>query len=386
VHVGGGKYRSKSFTRQRDAEKWREAMQVAKETGSVETVDADLQTLSALAAEHMTAARPDLAPSTFKGYRDIWRAHVHGTTLASLPLRAIVGDPSVIEAWLRERRAAGAGESSLRKTLVLMQAMFERAVRFGRIPRNPVKLVRKPRATRTIGITPVVPAQVEAIRAGLTGADAVMVSVLAYAGVRPGEARALRWSDVKSQTLVIERAVSGVEIKATKTGAKRSVRLLGPLADDLRDWRTVCGNPAAGVLIFPRADGDPWSDDDWRNWRTRKFAPAAIKAGVQIGRPYDLRHSAASLWIQEGINPVQIAAWLGHSPSMLLSTYAHVIADVDPADRTPAVEQIEAARRDMSVTWERVNPGPAQATPAAPDIVRGPVRNRRSAPKAKTTT
>lgn len=381
VHVGAGKYRSKSFTKLRDAEKWKETMQIAKETGHVAQVDADLQTLSALAAEHMSAVRPDLATSTYTGYRDLWRAHVHGTALASMTLRAIVSDPGVIETWLKQRRAAGAGESSLRKTLVVMQAMFERAAKFGRIPRNPVKLVRKPSGQRRRLPVAMTPVQVETIRTHLTGADAVMVSVLAYSGMRPGEARALRWGDIKTQTIVIERAVSGGAVQGTKTGKTRSVRLLAPLASDLRDWRAVSGNPADGAFVFPRADGNHWSEDDWRNWRSRKFGTAAAKAGILTTVAYDLRHSAASLWLQEGNNPVQVAAWMGHAPSMLFSTYAHVMADMDPTDRTPAAEQIKAARRDMTVTWKRVKQGPAQAAPTGPRTKQSPARKGRPAPK-----
>lgn len=96
--------------------------------------------------------------------------------------------------------------------------------------------------------------------------------------------------------------------------------------------------------MFARSDGSPWNEDDWRNWRKRRFADAAEAAKVEIGRPYDLRHSAASLWLQEGVSAVQVAAWIGNRPSMTTDTYAHVIAEFDPADRKPAADVITAAR------------------------------------------
>jgi integrase len=99
--------------------------------------------------------------------------------------------------------------------------------------------------------------------------------------------------------------------KPTKTGHARSVRLPAALAADLADWRKVSGNQSDKALIFPRADGGAWTDTDFRNWRKRKFQPAALAAGAEIDRPYDLRHSAASLWLHEGINPVQVAQWMG---------------------------------------------------------------------------
>jgi len=45
---------------------------------------------------------------------------------------------------------------------------------------------------------------------------------------------------------------------------------------------------------------------------------------------------------------VQVAQWLGHNPGMTFTTYAHVIADLDPKDRTPAERMITKARRAVT--------------------------------------
>ncbi len=89
----------------------------------------------------------------------------------------------------------------------------------------------------------------------------------------------------------------------------------------------------------------------------RRFTTAIQAAGIDLARPYDLRHYAASLWIAEGRNVVEVAAWLGHDPTMTLKTYAHVVADRDPNDRRTFDDRVMAARRDMSVTYERVKAG-----------------------------
>ena len=54
----------------------------------------------------------------------------------------------------------------------------------------------------------------------------VLVSVLAYAGLRPGEALALRWRHIGQRTITVEQAVSFGEMKNTKTNSSRTVRLL----------------------------------------------------------------------------------------------------------------------------------------------------------------
>ena len=63
--------------------------------------------------------------------------------------------------------------------------------------------------------------------------DATLVSVLAYTGLRPGEALALTWRDVRAATLLVEHAGdSAGQQQSTKTEHARTVRLLEPLAHD----------------------------------------------------------------------------------------------------------------------------------------------------------
>jgi site-specific recombinase XerD len=91
------------------------------------------------------------------------------------------------------------------------------------------------------------------------------------------------------------------------------VRLLGPLVSDLAEWRLACRRPGSDVLLFTARDGDPWSRDDWANWRNRVFGPAAAAVGLEKARPYDLRHSFCSLLIHEGATVVEVARQLGRS-------------------------------------------------------------------------
>jgi integrase len=84
-----------------------------------------------------------------------------------------------------------------------------------------------------------------------------LLSVLAYAGLRPGEALGLRWEDVKERTILIQRSISLGEEADTKTRQHRTVRLLAPLAADLRSWRMAAGRPADDQLVFPSKRGQP---------------------------------------------------------------------------------------------------------------------------------
>ncbi len=151
-----------------------------------------------------------------------------------------------------------------------------------------------------------------------------------------------------NHTILVEQAVAYGELKTTKTGRQRTVQLLQPLAGDLNEWRLASGRPDESALVFPGRDGKPWTDDAWRSWRRKIFAPAAEAAGHPDATPYHLRHSYISLLIHEGTNIIDIAKQAGHSPTVTLNTYAHVI------DELPALARRNA---QASILEARVSPG-----------------------------
>lgn len=190
-------------------------------------------------------------------------------------------------------------------------------------------------------VRPLSPCAVEGIRAHLVKEgrllDATLVAVLAYAGLRPGEALGLRWHDVGQRTLLVDRSVAFGKVKPTKTGKARTVKLLPALAETLAAWRMVSDRAAATDLVFPAPDGSPWNLDRASNWRKRVFAAASEAAGEPGIRPYDLRHSFVSLLIAQGATVVEVAHQAGHSPTIALSTYAHLFDEHDGDRSTPAI-------------------------------------------------
>jgi len=185
---------------------------------------------------------------------------------------------------------------------------------------------------------------IERMRAASSPRDATLISALAYAGLRPGEALAMQWRDIREQTILVERAVSLGEEKDTKTAAHRTVRLLPPLAADLREWRLRSGRPSEKALVFPSASGTAWSQPAYQSWRRRAFKRALDGAGVEHARPYDLRHSFASLLLHEGRSVIYVARQLGHDARLTLSTYGHVMDEFEDAPRLDAQTAITDAR------------------------------------------
>lgn len=276
--------------------------------------------------------------------------------------------PAAIEEWIAEMTAEGVGDPTILKTLTVMQAMFKRAIVDEKVERNPVELAAKPRQGRTREPKPIAPLYVERMRAYLLAkdrpADALLVCLLAYAGLRPeSEAITLEWPQIRKRTILVRAS--------KKHGAERTVRILEPLGEDIAAYRSSTGALQLIGPVFPRARG--WSGDDWDNWRERVFRPAAVAAGLPADvarvrrrknakgqpvetkykttsvRPRDLRGSLASLLIWEGQSIVDVARQLGHSAETCLKDYASVFEEFDPAARKPAVEVIREARHAASV-------------------------------------
>ena len=292
-----------------------------------------------------------LERSTLIRYTQVWNKHVLDR-LGGYRLRDLT--PRVIDAFVSDLENAGVGAPTIRKALAVLQAMLREAVRWERIAANPVKSVPKPRATRQRAVRPLAPASVEAIRAVLLEQgqhrEATLISVLAYAGLRPGEAFALRWRSVGERTLVVDSALSfGAEKSDKARRGPRSIRMLAALKLDLAELRRSTA-PTDDDLIFPNFEGQPISNWDYRNWRRRVFKPAAVAAGLPDAIPYDLRHSFASLLIHEGRSVVDVARQMGHAPEMTWRTYAHVIDDLDATEQVTADELVTRARvHDVSI-------------------------------------
>jgi integrase len=344
----GGLQRSRDFTRKGDADAFDLKVRHLAQTGELGMLEAGKQKLADLAREWWTVyAEPNLARKTQVMYGSLWDRYVL-PRLGAMELRRLT--PVVIESFQAELRREGVGDPTIIKTLTLLQGLLQRAVVWGRIPSNPVAPIKKPAQKRARSVKPIPPSTVETIRRSLLSRrrlrDATLVSVLAYAGLRPGEALALRWSDVGERTILVDRAVALGDVKGTKTGRRRSVRLFAPLAADLAEWRLARGRPDDDELVFPKKGGRVWTEQDWRNWRQRVFAPAATAAGLDGFRPYDLRHSFVSLLFAEGRTVIEVARQAGHSPTMALATYGHVIEELEGAERRSAEDVIREARAE----------------------------------------
>jgi len=156
--------------------------------------------------------------------------------------------------------------------------------------------------------------------------DKVLIRLLAYGGLRIGEALALRRRDLDSvrHTLAIRRSVEDVKgylhVGETKGGEDRTITLPDALSEELaRQLESMPPGPDA--LIFGNRKG---GYRRYRNWRRDSFDPAVEKAGLTL-TPHDLRGTAASLLIDAGASVKDVQLLLGHQDeTTTIRLYARV--------------------------------------------------------------
>lgn len=331
-----GHKRSRTFNRKGDADAYDLDVKRRKQLGSLapQIIESRLTLAEFMEQDWWPRyALPNLAADTRRRYLEIWGGQLLDR-VGDIPLREIT--PLVVEDLLAQLAGVGASADAQRRALTLLRAILKRAVVRGLIPTNPVMLVTKPKLPIADPPQPLAPETVEQIRRIMRPHGRIIVSLLAYAGLRPGEMQTVYWDDLANSQLYV---------RASKTNRARRVDVLAPLMQDLREWRLAASWSRPGGPIVPRPSGGAWTREDWSNWRTRVWTPAAKSAGVTGDmRPYRLRGSFVSLLLWEGRSLPYVAEQAGHSVATLARHYAGVVRELEDRPRVPASEAIRMAR------------------------------------------
>lgn len=377
-----GKQRSKSFKSETLARRLDEKVAQAKDEGRpAPEPRRKVPTLDEFAEKWLTG-RVRLAESTLDKYGELLERHV----LPELgPLALTELRPRRLYEWQQNRLDAGAGPAVLGKAQGLLRQILQTAVMpHEYLEVNPVLELERPeykkREHRWLAA-----ADVELLRGWYVEREdlrsATLVSVLGFIGIRPQDALALEWKHLDDDRLsVIQKNSEGVIVPGSKTGEhwKRRVYVPGPVLDDLAEWRAAGSGRG---LIFPRADGQPWLKHDWDNWRSKYTRPGGKRHGtgsrplarcfklaaenVGLGatlKPYDLRHTAATLYAAAGWTAVEIGHQLGHSAEVSQRTYQHLL-DTKPGERRSVEDYITEARSGSDVR-EKFGAGAGRAQDA----------------------
>jgi len=150
-------------------------------------------------------------------------------------------------------------------------------------------------------------------------------------------------------------------VSATLRGPRINASLAMPGTDWMRlgldgvrrpDLRVQLMTDDGELILFryvAKGGGGEWTEPGYEQWINHVWMPALERVGLAYQRPYDLRHSFASLLFHEGRSVIYVSRQLGHSAAVCMRTYGHVIEELDEAPRISAEDAIAAARRGDDV-------------------------------------
>ena len=229
--------------------------------------------------------------------------------------------------------------STLRKLIVVLNLIMKYAVRHAYILHNPVANAERPRNISEIDVSDenekiriLTPEEIQSLIDAESDLKYRTLFHLAItSGAREGELFGLKWTDIDwfNSQIHIKRTYN--ENAWYKPKSKTSVRKIdiGPSTlAALKNWHLVCPVSQLG-LVFPNENGNPL---DHGNMLRRHFYPALEKAKLPHFRFHDLRHTYASLLIEQGENIKYIQSQLGHAtPTVTLNVYAHLMNPTNQA-------------------------------------------------------
>jgi integrase len=295
----------------------------------------------------LVTARPTVRPATWRRYEQYARLHA-GPFLGERPVAAVTALD--LQRLYAERIAAGCAPTSVRHLHRFLHLVLDAAVAWGLRTDNPADRARPPRVPRH-EIRPLSADEARRLLAGCTGHRIEALIVLAVTtGMRQGELLALRWADVDlaAGRLAVRGSLhrgagGGWTVDEPKTTRSRRPVVLPPVAvaalqrhraRQEEERRTAGRRWSDHGFVFTNRLGRPLSS---QNMVQRDFHPLLARLGLPRIRFHDLRHTAATLLLQQGVHPKVVSEMLGHADvGITLDLYAHV---------TPAMH--EAAARGL---------------------------------------
>jgi integrase len=242
----------------------------------------------------------------------------------------------------------------------LLSEALSYAIKWGLVARNVAQVVDPPRPVnremRTLDR--------EGVRAFLEVARSTgyypLFHLAVYTGLRRGEILGLRWKDVNldmaslSVVQTLQRLKGGLTVfLEPKTAKGRRSVALSPVAvlvlrahhERQGQLRAILdGRLSEDDLVFSHPDGSPLKPDTV----SHVFSEIARKARLWGLRLHDLRHTHATLMLQQGIHPKIVQERLGHANiAVTLDTYSHVL---------PGLQEAAALRFDEGLVLSRDEP------------------------------
>lgn len=312
---------------------------------------AERQTVAQYLEGWLESARPSLRPGSWERYEQLTRLHIN-PVLGNVRLARLA--PEHLQRLYSGCLEAGLSAGSVRQLHAVLRRALGQAARWSLVARNVATLVTPPRRSRQ-EMTAFGPEQVRTLLEAAAGDRLEALYVLAITtGMRQGEILGLRWRDVDLDDGYVQvkatlQRTEGVFVFAEpKTASsRRQIALTDGAVAALKHHRVAQAEERLRLrrawedndLVFANEVGRPIAASNLRN---RSFWPLLAGAGLPRIRFHDLRHTAATLMLGQGVHPKVVSEMLGHSQiSITLDLYSHVT----PTMQRQAAEAMDSALR-----------------------------------------
>jgi integrase len=225
---------------------------------------------------------------------------------------------SDVEAW-RDRLAESLSPASVAHYLTMLRAIFNRAVRDGKIASSPTRGVEWPEENNA-RVRYLSEIEERRLIKALPKRRRALVTFAINTGLRLGEILKLRWSDIDTHS-------ASIHVREAKSGEGRRLPLnqfaLAALNQSRRARPKVIQLEArrkageGGCIFGP--DGPTL-----RMSINRDFRRATLTAKIQDLRFHDLRHTFASRLVMRGFDLYRVQTLLGHKTARMTQRYAHL--------------------------------------------------------------
>ncbi|WP_311968875.1 Arm DNA-binding domain-containing protein [Pseudomonas baltica] len=275
--------------------------------------EASRETVNGFLTRWLAAKKKHLASSSFDGYRKI----------VELRLLPALGDHMLVDLkrkivrdWLDTLLV---GNKTLSNIQSCLRSALNDACEEELIELNPLAgwtYSRKEAPPKEDDVDPFAPEEQAAILGVLQGQARNLVQFALWTGLRTSELVALDWGDVdwlRGEVMITKamtQASGGIaEVPKTSAG-RRSVKLLRPALEALKAQKEHTFLADREIFQNPRT-GERWTGD--QPIRKTMWVPAMKKAGVRYRRPYQTRHTYASMMLSAGEHPMWVAKQMGHT-------------------------------------------------------------------------
>ena len=314
----------RGFKTKREAELFTATVEIAMARGEYVEASAAKVTIGTLGADWL-ASQTHLKPSSLRPIEIAWRLYVT-PRWARISVSGV--RHSDVQAWVSTMTGTR-GATTVIRAFGVLASILDVAVRDKRISTNPargVNLPRKPKKEHRY-LT-----HEEVVRlADNSGDHRTLLLVLAYTGLRWGEAIGLRVRDVdltRNRIFVSVNAVEVggiIEVGTPKSDKRRTVVFPAFLTQSLLENLTGKG---PNDLLFSDSAGEHLRRTRVSSGSRSWFKTALVASDLPAMTLHDLRHTAASLAIASGANVKAVQRMLGHaSAAMTLDVYADLFDD-----------------------------------------------------------